>query len=294
MTLPSVSIIAPVFNDEKLIKLLIDSLLVQKYPKQLYEIIIVDNGSKDKTKDIVRQYPVVLLEENEIQSSYAARNKAIAKAKGEILAFIDSDCIANPDWLSEGVRALDKADLVGGRVEFYFSPKKTAAEYYDSLIHFHFEDTIRDRKVTGAGNLFVRASTFKKIGLFPHVASGGDFQWTGRATASGLSLIYSPTTVIQHPARTFKDLIKKHQRTGGGKPYVWQTQKESLWKWSHFFSLLSPPAFSSIKKLIAERGKPQMNEKYWSIWGVCYVCKIVFLMGILSSVFKISLSGNKS
>lgn len=288
-----VSIIIPAYNDEKLIHLLLESLLNQNYPLEMYEVIVVDNNSTDQTKSVVQKHPVTLLEEAGIQSSYAARNKGIRQAQGEILAFIDSDCIASSNWISEGVRALEKADLVGGRVEFYFSKKKTAAECYDSLIHFRFDNSIRERKVTGAGNLFVKSSVFKKVGFFPEVASGGDFHWTGKAAANGFSLIHAPKAIVRHPARQLKELLKKQLRTGGGKPNIWFNNKERLWRWSHFLTLISPPRPSHIRRLIDQRGQPDMNKKFWGIWMVCYICQVYFLFGILSGIAKISAGGKK-
>ena len=116
--LPGISIIVPVYNAQSCIAGLVESLLGQNHPEKLTEIIIVDNNSTDQTKEIIKQYPVILLEENEIQSSYAARNKGIRCAHGEILAFIDADCIAAENWIAEGVMALENGDgdIVGGKV----------------------------------------------------------------------------------------------------------------------------------------------------------------------------------
>src|SRR3990170_2881853 len=100
---PMVSIIVPVFNGENAIEECIQSLLDQDYPRDKYEIIIVDNNSKDGTGEIIKRYPVLYLLEDEIQSSYAARNKGIGYAQGEIFAFTDSDCVASKNWLKEAM-----------------------------------------------------------------------------------------------------------------------------------------------------------------------------------------------
>lgn len=116
-----VSVAVPIYNGEQTICALLDSLLRQDYPKELYEIIVVDNNSKDRTRSLVERYPVMLLQEHEIQSSYAARNRGIKHAKHSVLAFIDGDCVATRQWLYEGVRALEahSADLAGGKVDFF-------------------------------------------------------------------------------------------------------------------------------------------------------------------------------
>ena len=90
---PLVSVIVPVKNGEKTIGILLAALLKQNYPQDKMQVIIVDNGSQDNTIEIIKKYPVILEYENEKDSSYAARNKGLAAAQGEIIAFTDADCI---------------------------------------------------------------------------------------------------------------------------------------------------------------------------------------------------------
>jgi len=287
-----VSVIIPVYNGEKCIKSLLDSLISLDYPKDNYEIIVVDNHSTDRTKEIVNHYSVRLLEENVIQSSYAARNKGIENAKNEILAFIDSDCIATKEWLKEGVKPIieDKADLVGGKVEFYFSKRKTAAELYDSITNMQIKDNINKRGVAKTANLFAKAEIFSKIGLFPdNVKSGGDVQWTYKATRNGFSLIYAPKAVVKHPARSLGGLLIKQYRVGKGMMHTLIQEGRSKLKILYtIFRLLLPPRLFSIKKMITQRGITEMNEKIIKIWWVSYLCNISTAMGILTSFFVLN------
>src|SRR6185503_12058000 len=78
-----------------------ESLVSQRYTRDRFEIIVVDNRSTDMTTSQVRRFPVQLLHEDGIQSSYAARNRGVRAAQGALLAFTDADCVADPDWLSE-------------------------------------------------------------------------------------------------------------------------------------------------------------------------------------------------
>ena len=96
---PFVSIVVPVFNGADIIEELLVSLLALSYPTDQYEIIVVDNGSTDNTRQVVEKYPVKLLEEKEIQGPAAARNKGIRHAQGDIIAFTDADCVADSNWL---------------------------------------------------------------------------------------------------------------------------------------------------------------------------------------------------
>ena len=102
---------------------------------------------------------------------------------------------------------------------------------YDAVTHFDFENSIREGKGTGAGNLFVHRYVFEEIGLFPgYVESGGDFQWSNRAIQNGFRLVYSPDAVVTHPARGLRPLLKKRWRTGGGALEYWRKSGLAWWK----------------------------------------------------------------
>lgn len=277
-----VSIIAPVYNAENELGKLLDSLINLDYPQDLVEIIIVDNKSTDNTREIVKKYPVKLLEEIDVQSSYAARNKGIKYASGDILAFIDSDCIASPKWLIEGVRPFsDGADLVGGKVEFYFSKRESAAEMYDSITNMQVEHNIKDRNVAKTANLFVKSFLFDEIGMFPGtVVSGGDVQWTSMATRAGCKLVYAPEAIVKHPTRTLKELLKKQYRVGKGKMKALNSEDRSSDKKSLLKSLF--PKMTEIEKLINERGTEEMNKKILRIWCVAYLCNMATGFGIFA------------
>lgn len=284
-----ISIIIPVYNGKNYIKKLLDLLLDLDYPKHDYEIIVVDNNSSDQTKEFVKQYPVRMLEENNIQSSYAARNKGIKNAQYDILAFIDADCFASKEWLKEGIKPIanGEADLVGGKVEFYFSKEKTASELYDSITNMQIENNIRERNVAKTVNLFAKKEIFNKIGLFPdYVKSGGDVQWTYKATRNGFSLVYAPKAIVMHPARSLKSLIKKQYRVGKGMMHILIQEGKSKLKILYaIFRLLLPPRLFSIKKMITQKGITEMNEKILKMWWVSYLCNISTAMGILTSFF---------
>ena len=119
---PFVSVIVPVYNDAQRIWKCIESLLQQTYPRQKYEVIIIDNGSTDETRTVIQKYPVKLLIEDKIQNSYAARNKGIKNACGEVIAFTDADCIPDSDWIEKGVTNLlrtPNCGLVGGEIKLF-------------------------------------------------------------------------------------------------------------------------------------------------------------------------------
>ena len=96
---PYVSVVVPAFNASDTIDDLLRSLMALRYPRERHEIIVVDNNSTDDTPRLVQQYPVSLIYERGVQSSYAARNRGVKAARGELIAFTDADCVTHPDWL---------------------------------------------------------------------------------------------------------------------------------------------------------------------------------------------------
>ena len=81
---PRVSVILPVFQAVDEIGRAVESLLALDWPQEHLEILIVDNGSTDGTAEAASRYPVTVLHENEVQSSYAARNRGLAAASGAV------------------------------------------------------------------------------------------------------------------------------------------------------------------------------------------------------------------
>jgi glycosyltransferase involved in cell wall biosynthesis len=222
---PFVSVIIPAYNDERGIQLTLASLQRQDYPTDRWEIIVVDNNSSDQTKakailfqDSIGMLTVVTEEK---QSSYAARNKGIDFAKGDILAFIDSDMTVGSDWISRGVADIshEQADYVGCRVDIYTNGSPPSiSEIYNQRTGFRIKDYMEQSGFAGAGNLFVKRDVIKKLGPFDaRLVSGGDKEFGRRVKNAGLKMYYSDHNVMRHPARSsLRSLLKKNMRIAMG------------------------------------------------------------------------------
>lgn len=218
-----ISVIIPVYNDFKRLKKCIHSLMEQTF--EPLEIIIVDNNStleeKEKIKNLVcNKSNLIMLEEDKIQGSYAARNKGLKYAKGDIIAFTDSDCIPKSNWIEKIKEGFIKkeTDAIAGRIEFIFNDKDSLGEIVDSLISMQNKEKVRRRGVAVTANLAVKKSIFNKIGLFnPNLKSGGDINWTNKLTKLGFDLMYDEKMVVEHPTRNEKQLLKKRKRVVEGK-----------------------------------------------------------------------------
>src|SRR3954453_7495998 len=111
---PEVSVVVPAYNAAATIAPALEGLLAQDLQAP-YEVIVVDDGSDDGTGAIVKGTSGVRLARQPNQGPAEARNHGARLAKGQVLAFTDSDCVPRPDWLRHGVAALAGADLVQGR-----------------------------------------------------------------------------------------------------------------------------------------------------------------------------------
>jgi glycosyltransferase involved in cell wall biosynthesis len=134
------SIIIPAYNAETTIENCIQALLSQSVERNLYEIIVVDDGSKDRTAEIIHTFPVNYhFQEN--QGPAAARNKGAQLSKGEIILFTDSDCVPDRFWLERMAAPFSENPSISGVKGAYKSRQSSLtarfaqAEYEDRFGH---------------------------------------------------------------------------------------------------------------------------------------------------------------
>jgi GT2 family glycosyltransferase len=213
--LPRVSVIVPHYNDLGGLEKCLASLAAQTYPADRVEVLIADNASPQgipAVETVVAGRARVILVE--ARGAGPARNGAVAQATGEILAFIDSDCQARPDWLAQGIAALPAYDFIGGRVTVLVDDetRMTPVEAFERVFAFNFEHYINRKGFTGSGNLFCSRAMFNDVGGFKATVSE-DVEWSRRAVATGYRLGYAPRVVVGHPARrSWPELTRKWRR----------------------------------------------------------------------------------
>ena len=219
-----ISVIVPAFDNLDGLRQCLRPLMAQTYPRDRYEIMVVDNGSAQDIASVVAEFPRVRLEREPRPGSYAARNHGIAATRSEVLAFIDSDCIPIAAWLEKGVERLlatPNCGLVAGRVELYFRnpDRPTSSELYDFLVMGFHQDRHVEARWGGVGNLFTYRSVFEKVGVFnASMMSGGDLEWGRRVHAQGYELVYSAEASAAHPARdSLAATLRRAARIAGGR-----------------------------------------------------------------------------
>lgn len=216
------TVIVPVLNGRHTIRQCMDSLLQLEYPPSLLEIIVVDNGSKDDTPQIVRDYPVRLLYEREKRDSYAARNAGVSHAGGDILAFTDADCIVSKEWLKLGTAPFLQEDVgcVAGGIEGYF-PESTIERFLVRRNYMSQTLTLSHPFLPfpQTANALYRREIFDKLGGFrENLISGGDadLAWRMQIETSYQLVYVEDARVYHHHRSTVKGFLRQRMRWGYG------------------------------------------------------------------------------
>jgi len=216
---PKVSVVVCAYNAESTIAACLDSLQQLRYPA--YEVVVIDDGSTDRTGWIADQYEGVHVVHQENQGLSAARNVGIAASRGEIIAFTDSDCVAEPDWLHYLVATFLSSGqpAVGG-------PNLPPPE--DSLVatcvaaspggplHVLLNDEEAEH-IPGC-NMAFRREVFEEIGGFDPIyrAAGDDVDLCWRLQERGYRIGFSPAAMVWHFRRNTVKAYVGQQR-GYGK-----------------------------------------------------------------------------
>jgi glycosyltransferase involved in cell wall biosynthesis len=213
-----VSIVVPTYNREEPLKSCINSLLIQNYPKNNYEIIIVDDASSDGTEKLVKDFirkdkKIRYFKQNENKGSYAARNIGIKNAKGEIIGFTDDDCIADKNWIREAVELFDKNKDISG-IQGTTKPFQDVRTKY----WFHKLDYIEVNKPSRQHptcNMFYKRKIILNAGLFDErFRNGGDEELAWRLKEKGYNIIFSNKGIVYHQVRkiAYMDFIFKKMK----------------------------------------------------------------------------------
>ena len=228
----NITVIIPIYNAGKFLPSLFHALDKNHFNER-DEVLLVDNGSTDDSislcEEQVKQKPELyrLLLFHEKAGSYAARNYAVKQAKGDAFVFTDGDTKPIPTWLDSIRNTLKPGIVVAGKIELEII-NNGLWELFDNLAHLNSEKNALCNQVATA-NMAVMRTDFFSVGLFEERFSGGDYDWSTRAKASGLSIVFDKDAMVYHPTRkTFEQIIKKEQRIAYGAGNHYKLKKKPL------------------------------------------------------------------
>ena len=225
---PLVSVIVCSFNGAKTLATCLDSLGKLNYPE--YEVILVDDGSTDDTAYIAAQFPQVRYIHQSNHGLSHARNTGAAAAKGEVLAYTDSDCMADVDWLYYLIGTLVSGDYAGVGGPNITPPAQNwiqacVAAAPGGPSHVLLTDTIAEH-IPGCNMAFYRWAFESAGGFDPEYRKAGDdvdFCW--RIQQAGWVIAFSPTAIVWHYRRFTLGAFLKQQDGYG--------EAESLLRFKH-------------------------------------------------------------
>lgn len=237
-----VSIIIPTYNDWHLLARCLRALACQSYPREHFEVIVVNNEPTSimpKNFDLPTGFHLITEKK---PGSYAARNAGIKKAAGDIVGFTDSDCIPDTNWIKNAVDYFNKnksCTRIAGQVSVFFaSSTPTKAELFDKVYAFPQRLYVASSGAAVTANMFTYKQVFDKVGFFDeNLMSGGDILWGKIACKANNQIDYVEEVMVKHPAtKTISHLTKRARRYAGGTIQNYQNHGS---KGISFFRFLS-------------------------------------------------------
>ncbi len=237
---PKVSVVVCAYNAERTMTLCLASLEKLNYPN--YEVLVVNDGSTDSTREISERFDYIRLINQENKGLSAARNVGIAAATGEIVAFTDSDCVADPDWLNYLVITYVRSGRAAVGGPNFPPPEDTLVPSAVAVspggpTHVLLNDEVAEH-IPGC-NMAFRKTALEEISGFDPVfrAAGDDVDLCWRLQNQGYQIGFSPAAVVWHFRRNTVNAYLNQQR-GYGKaeaqlyfkhPYRFNLLGQSRW-----------------------------------------------------------------
>ena len=210
------SVIIPAYNSEKTIGQCLEALSNQTAGRLDYEIIVVDDGSTDRTAEIAGKYTGIKLLKQGNAGPAAARNNGAKAAQGDIILFTDADCVPDPDWINQMLLPFEKEqDLCGAKGIYKTRQKELAARFvqieyqdkYDLLRKSKYIDFIDTYSAGFKRDVFLRFQGYDTS--FP-VACAEDVELSFRMSNAGLKMVFNPQAVVYHThPNTWTSYFKK-------------------------------------------------------------------------------------
>lgn len=268
---PFVSVVVPHYNDLDNLQICLARLRNQSWPRDRVEVIVADNNSVCGIEAVRRVAPDIGVVPAAEQGAGPARNAAAAVARGDVLAFIDSDCLAETGWLAAGMAALRRFDYVGGRVVTSVAAGEavTPAEAYEAVFAFDFKKYIEKDGFSGTGNLFVPRAVFAAVGGFRKGVSE-DIDWCRRANALGYRLGYAEAAIVRHAARReWSALTAKWDRVVDERYRLARERTGWRLRWLGYIALVAVSPLPHSLRVLRSPNLPDARAKLMGLIGLC-------------------------
>jgi len=195
------SVIIPAYNEEKTIGKTLESLKKQSFRD--FEIIVVDDGSKDGTAEIAKKNGAKVIKQKNAGPA-AARNNGARNAKGEIVVFIDADCVADERWLEHMLKPFSDKEVAGVQGAYKSNQKSLVARFTQLDIEDRYKRLERKADQLdwiGSYSAAYRKNIFNELGGFDEdfpTASGEDPEFSFKVSRKGYKLVFKNNAIVYH------------------------------------------------------------------------------------------------
>jgi glycosyltransferase involved in cell wall biosynthesis len=284
------SVIIPAYNREEKLKIVLDSLAKQTYPRNKFEVLVIDDGSGETTREMLKSSePLLKLRyfKGENKGANAARNLGIKEAGGEIIFFTGDDIVLDKNLLSEHMKYQEKYDkvvVIGKTLPWpkftetpfrKFMQLRSENRYRDLKRH---KENLRGAHTFSAGNSSLPREVLFELGLFDEdLKKYGwqDIEFGYRLERRKIKRVFNENALAYHYHYVdFETFCRRMVQVGWGAVIVWRKHPElKIFLGLHFFNFGIDKIFfpfgkgvKLIKKIISFSEKK--NLKF--LVGICY------------------------
>ncbi len=287
---PPCSVIICTYNRAHMVKRALRSLATQTVGPDQFEVIVVNDGSRDNTTEVCREMGTHLpnlrfLSLGRNEGLAFARNYGISASTGKYLLFTDDDCIAARDWVEKMRDALHKEEIVAGAVQ---STATSFLKLCHNIAQFHAfmpGQQAGPKDMLPGANMAFRRSILKTLkGFQPGIECADDTEFSLRARAMGYRIFFSPDARVAHdPERTTFSSIMRYAASHASITIHIRNRYKSLLKTPSLFT--SPVLILALSPLIAlkvtagiYRGNRSLTRLFWSA-PLVYLLKLAWCWG---------------
>ena len=274
-----ISVVIPTYNRKPLLKLCLDALTVQTYPKSHYEVIVVDDGATDGTEDFIKEYvnkTIINIKylKQENGGPARARNNGIRNAKGEFVVFTDDDCEADRNWLIEIVKGFTSEEVAGVGGMVISKHKDLLSQFIDHsrILLPPMENESMAYLVTA--NACYRRKVLTEVNGFTEEIKnpgGEDPDLSFKVKDKGYILKFNPDSIIYHHHKMdLRSFYNNAYNYGRGAKILWV-------KWGNR-AVKNPP--KTIFHLIRTLTNPRMLYGFYKHAGLKYAFPFWLLRSI--------------
>lgn len=269
----TLTVLIPHLNDQDGLARTLATLERERQDVPGLEVIIIDNGSPNPPEALTQKYNARLLHEAE-PGPGPARSTGTRAANAPILAFIDSDCTAEPGWAKGILEHFERPGaepIMGGEIniELRDPTAPDMVEAYECIYSYRQKLYIFKQNYSSTANLAMRAEVFKDVGDFAGIAIAEDRDWGERASAMGYAIAYHPHIKVSTPARPdFAAVRKKTDRQIGHDYAILGKDLTSRLRWGFKAVALIGSPVGEIVRIAASDRVSGLRAKSLALLGV--------------------------